>query len=178
MKKIFPLFFCIYSSMLLQAQYKVTFILKEQTAIENDSIFITGTLGALKYVVTGMSELPGRKSVILFSDGFRIMERDQSGFSGGGVVLDFLHQLVDQANRASVVFYTIDARGLQTLGLTAADNVSASANPQAVQNKISQRSSELFETQSGLTFLAKETGGFAVSNRVKLTLHIAAVRQD
>jgi signal transduction histidine kinase len=29
--------------MLLQAQYKVTFILKELTAIENDSIFVTGT---------------------------------------------------------------------------------------------------------------------------------------
>src|SRR4029079_11198930 len=68
-----------------------------------NSIFITGTLGALKYVVTGMSELPGRKSVILFSDGFRILERDQDGFSGGGIVLDFLHQLVDQANRASIV---------------------------------------------------------------------------
>src|ERR1041384_1901921 len=34
--------------------------------------FLTGTLGALRYVVTGMSELPGRKSVILFSDGMRI----------------------------------------------------------------------------------------------------------
>ena len=143
-----------------------------------NSIFITGTLGALKYVVTGMSELPGRKSVILFSDGFRIMERDQSGFSGGGVVLDFLHQLVDQANRASVVFYTIDARGLQTLGLTAADNVSASANPQAVQNKISQRSSELFETQSGLTFLAKETGGFAVLNNNDLSGGVQRVLND
>ncbi|MEP6788138.1 MAG: VWA domain-containing protein, partial [Acidobacteriota bacterium] len=34
------------------------------------AVFATGTLGALKYIVTGMGELPGRKSVILFSDGF------------------------------------------------------------------------------------------------------------
>src|SRR5207248_9171072 len=27
------------------------------------SVFSTGTLGALRYIVTGMSELPGRKSV-------------------------------------------------------------------------------------------------------------------
>ena len=143
-----------------------------------NSIFTTGTLGALKYVVTGMSELPGRKSVILFSDGFRILERDQDGFSGGGIVLDFLHQLVDLANRSSIVFYTIDARGLQTLGVTAADNVAASANPQAVQNKISQRSNELFETQSGLTFLAKETGGFAVLNNNDLSGGVQRVLND
>lgn len=143
-----------------------------------NSIFTTGTLGALKYVVTGMSELPGRKSVILFSDGFRIMERDQSGFSGGGIVLDFLHQLVDLANRSSIVFYTIDARGLQTLGLTAADNVSASANAQALQSKMSGRRDELFETQSGLTFLAKQTGGFAVLNNNDLSGGVQRVLND
>ncbi|MBP7377843.1 MAG: VWA domain-containing protein, partial [Pyrinomonadaceae bacterium] len=74
--------------------------------------FVTGTLGALRYIVTGMGELPGRKSVILFSDGFRILETDESGISTTGVVLDFMRALIDQANRSSVVFYTIDARGL------------------------------------------------------------------
>jgi VWFA-related protein len=143
-----------------------------------NSIFITGTLGALKYVVTGMSELPGRKSVILFSDGFRILERDQQGFNGGGVVLDFLHQLVDLANRSSVVFYTIDARGLQTAGITAADDMSGATSPQAMQAKMSERSSELFETQSGLTFLAKETGGFAVLNNNDLSGGVQRVLND
>src|SRR5688572_20006769 len=37
-----------------------------------ESLFTTGTLGALKYIVGNMGELPGRKSVILFSDGFQI----------------------------------------------------------------------------------------------------------
>ncbi len=62
-----------------------------------------------KYIVTGMSEPPGRKSVILFSDGFVYAKRrkrhlDQVRF------LDFLQQLVDR-QIASVVFYTVDARG-------------------------------------------------------------------
>ena len=39
-----------------------------------EGIFATGTLGALKFIVSGMKELPGRKSVVLFSDGFKIFQ--------------------------------------------------------------------------------------------------------
>ena len=35
-------------------------------------VFSVGTLGALKYVVQGMGALPGRKSVVLMSDGITI----------------------------------------------------------------------------------------------------------
>ena len=80
------------------------------------SVFATGTLGALRYIVNGIADLPGRKSVILFSDGFKLLETDENGFQEGGRVLDFLKLLVDDANRSSVVFYTIDARGLQYTG--------------------------------------------------------------
>src|SRR5439155_1703262 len=41
-----------------------------------DEIFSVGTLGALNFIVRGMGELPGRKSVIMFSDGFAIFDRD------------------------------------------------------------------------------------------------------
>jgi VWFA-related protein len=139
---------------------------KNRINSQNDfqsSVFATGTLGALKYIVTGMSELPGRKSVILLSEGFRLMERDEQGFSGSGRVLDFLKQLVDAANRSSVVFYTIDARGLQTLGFTAQDQI-IDTSAAAMEQSLSERRDELFETQSGLTYLAAETGGFAVLN--------------
>jgi len=36
------------------------------------NLFATGTLGALNYIIRGMEELPGRKSVMLLSDGLRI----------------------------------------------------------------------------------------------------------
>ncbi len=124
--------------------------------------FATGTLGALRFIVTGMKDLPGRKSVILFSDGFKIFQRDEQGFSDGGTVLDFLRQLVDTANRASVVFYTIDARGLQTTNITAEDSVSA--DPQRLQQVLSDRTAELLDTQDGLIYLARQTGGFPVIN--------------
>ena len=43
MKKIFCLVPAIFSFILLQAQYKVTFIVKENTTIKHDSIFVTGS---------------------------------------------------------------------------------------------------------------------------------------
>ena len=102
------------------------------------STFATGTLGALRFIVEGMGELPGRKSVILFSDGFQIFEKDEHGFSQTGSVAEFLKRLIDEANRSSIVFYTVDARGLQTAGFTAADKVPLS--PQAYSAKLSERS--------------------------------------
>ncbi len=43
MKKVICVFFVLFSCVLLQAQYKVTFIVKENTTIKHDSIFVTGT---------------------------------------------------------------------------------------------------------------------------------------
>ena len=41
-----------------------------------ESVYAVGTLGAVNYVVRGLSELPGRKSILLISDGFRIYSSD------------------------------------------------------------------------------------------------------
>lgn len=155
---------------------------KEREDFENalddfqSATFATGTLGALKFIVSGMKELPGRKSVILFSDGFKILQRDEQGFSEGGSVLNFLRQLIDTANRASVVFYTIDARGLQTTSITAADSVSA--DPERLQQILSERSAELSDTQEGLRYLAQQTGGFPVINSNDLIGGVRKILDD
>lgn len=137
--------------------------------------FVTGTLGALRYIVTGMGDLPGRKSVILFSDGFRLLETNESGFTEAGVVMDFMRALIDQANRSSVVFYTIDARGLVYTGITAADSISNSSQLNTVP---ASRSAQLFDTQSGLSFLAEETGGLAIKNNNDLSGGVRRVLED
>ncbi len=142
-----------------------------------DSTFAVGTLGALRFLIRGMSELPGRKSVILFSDGIRLFPRDTDGGSDGGAVFDFMRELVDQANRASIVFYTIDARGLVTTSITAQDRI-VSPSPQALSQVISSRSRELLDTQEGLSFLAKETGGLAVINNNSLSEGVGRVLDD
>ncbi len=141
------------------------------------AVFATGTLGALRYIVTGMGELPGRKSVILFSDGFKMFETSSDGFQESGRVMDFLKQLVETANRASVVFYTVDARGLQTAGFTAADNIS-DTSPDAMNAQTQARRDQLIDTQEGLSFLAEETGGIAIKNNNDLSGGVRRVLDD
>lgn len=141
------------------------------------SVFATGTLGALKYIVSGMASLPGRKSVILFSDGFKLFETDANGIKTGGRVLEFVKQLVDLANRSSVVFYTVDARGLQYAGLTAEDSVEDPTGD--ALNKTSQsRRDQLFDTQESLSFLADETGGLAIKNTNDLGGGVLRILED
>lgn len=148
-----------------------------QSSQYRDDIFSVGTLGALNFIVRGLRSLPGRKSVILFSDGFRIYDEDQ----GSRRILDNINRLADLANRASVVIYTIDPRGLQTLGLTAADDLSGPIGTfkndggyfgdphpvvslQQIDSDLQKRSSNFRATQAGLNYLSQQTGGISVRN--------------
>ena len=140
-----------------------------------EDVFSVGTLGALSYVVRGLRELPGRKSVLLVSDGFKIFNRDDPGRSDR--VLQALRNLTDQANRASVVVYTMDARGLQTLGLTAADDTSG-FSPSQLEQQLSNRRADFFESQNGLNYLAQQTGGLAIRNSNDLASGIKRVLED
>ena len=81
-----------------------------------------GTLGALNLVVRGTRELPGRKAVILVSEGFQLLDNTDMRIPESRVRAA-LDRLVDQATRAGVVIYSLDARGLQTGGLLASDNI-------------------------------------------------------
>ena len=125
-------------------------------------VFAVGTLGALSFIVRGMDSLPGRKSVVLFSEGFKIIDRrkvnDRFISDDSSRVLAVLRQLVDLANRAAVVFYAVDARGLPVLGLTAEDKTS-DMSVQQLSEQLSDRRSDYFDTQTGLGYLAAETGG-------------------
>ncbi|MBC7899061.1 MAG: VWA domain-containing protein [Saprospiraceae bacterium] len=141
------------------------------------SIFATGTLGAVNYVVRGMADLPGRKSVMLLSDGFKLFTKDAGGFVESGRVLESLRRLVDQANRASVVVYTMDARGLQVTGIMAADDTGGRSAEQ-IQQAASDRRDELLDTQDGLRYLARQTGGISIINNNDLSGGIRRILDD
>lgn len=126
-----------------------------------EDIFATGTLGALNYVVRGLKDLPGRKSVVLFSEGFRIFNRNDP--MANSRILYALRNLTDLANRAAVVIYTIDPRGLQTLGLTAADST-RNLTPQQVEQQLDDRRAAFLDSQDGLSYLSDRTGGLIVKN--------------
>ncbi len=140
-----------------------------------EDIFAVGTLGTLNYIVRGLRELPGRKSVVLISDGFKMFNRSEP--EGSNRVLTALRTLTDLANRASVVIYTIDARGLPTLGLTAADST-ADMSAERIEQNLSNRRADFFESQSGLNYLALQTGGIAIRNNNDLNGGIKRVIDD
>ncbi|MBA2340466.1 MAG: VWA domain-containing protein, partial [Pyrinomonadaceae bacterium] len=148
-----------------------------------EEIFAVGTLGALNFVVRGMRELPGRKAVILFSDGFRLYEPNSNNPLGSDYfrVRENMRRLIDLSNRSSVVFYTIDARGVAVTFPTAGDNLSgaitsgdrnaANAGDETYRefgDRIGglneSRRSDLYAKQEGLSYLAQETGGIFIRN--------------
>src|SRR4029078_11795447 len=64
-----------------------------------------------------LKPLPGRKSVILVSEGFTIFGPGLDN----SLMRDLMQRLVDHANRAGVVVYALDPRGLVYTGLTGPD---------------------------------------------------------
>ncbi len=139
--------------------------------------YASESLAALQFIISGMAELSGRKSVILFSDGFSIFQRDEHGFTQSGRVEQYLRKLVDAANRTSVVFYAVDSRGQQFDGMTAADKI-ISPSVRSFTEAREERKKEFFDTQGGLQFLADETGGFAILNTNDLAGGIRKVLND
>jgi VWFA-related protein len=138
-----------------------------------EELFAVGTLGALNFVLRGLRELPGRKSVVLLSDSLPIFNSE----GRSDRILDALRRLTDLANRASVVIYTLDARGLQTLGLTAADDTSG-LTPAQVESSLNDRRAQFFESQNGLNYLAQQTGGFFIRNTNDISGGVKRVLDD
>lgn len=162
----------------------------EVEAFRDDTLSL-GTLGAIKYVVQGMQELPGRKSVLLLSDGLKIFnparrsENSNGSTSAGRRARDrdvkgmaeSLRRLTDLANRASVVIYALDARGLQTLGFNANDETLLLTDEQ-VRSRLAGRSDEFFASQDGLGYLARQTGGFFLHDSNDLAGGIGKIYDD
>lgn len=120
-----------------------------------------GTIGVIRYVVRGLEKVGGRKVVFLLSDGLPVRTRTGNNRQA----LDALRDLTDSANRASVVFNTIDVRGLfSTSTINASDSVSVSgeidpAKSSGTEKIVAARTAEVGNTRDGLFYLAEETGG-------------------
>jgi len=140
-----------------------------------EDVYAVGTLGAVNYVIKGLRDLPGRKSILLISDGFRIFSQDDP--TRNFRTLQKLQRLIDEAGRASVVIYTMNATGLQTLTPTAGDDLSG-RDLQQMQDAMTSRRNAAFETQEGLDYLAYETGGMPIKNTNDLSGGIRRVLAD
>ena len=139
------------------------------------------TLGAASFVVDGMKQLPGRKSLVLISGGLPILTAQYSSVAGN--VSYFINQLSDRATRAGVAIHAMDIRGLSgqapvarfvdtpgNSGL-AASTSDLSRNPSEAGRIPDERLQgnrnpfDITEAHMGLKALASATGGIAVLNR-------------
>src|SRR5262245_9922519 len=136
-----------------------------------ETSFTTGTLGATSFVVRSLRNFPGRKCVILLSDGFRINSKTNND-NTTQQVRQSLENLVELANRSSVVIYSIDAKGLQPFmpAASAAGRPSATAHSDALQTAQ--------EALEGLNYVSRETGGFTVVNTNDLNIGIEEALYD
>jgi VWFA-related protein len=131
------------------------------------AVYTQSSLGTLRYIIDGMKNLPGRKAMMLFSDGINISE-SMNNKSTAPAIFDLLQSITDAANRSSVVFYTFDTRGLQSMSIAASDNTYEIIDGHREQ-KVLERTREFKDKQDGLVYMAEQTGGKALLNSNDLT---------
>jgi len=144
---------------------------------------ILGALGALNHIVGALRELPGRKSVVLFSDGLNLGYSEQ--------LKEAFHQLVDRANRAGTVIYTMLTSGVQPLQLTAQDRFSGELSggpsgqsaqmqtPLSLATQVgSGRDAQYNILRQGLAQIANSTGGIAFEPGNNLNWGLDRVMED
>lgn len=90
--------------------------------LSEGSYFRKTTLAILKDFAQQMTHLPGKRMIVVFSNGFTMLDND------GGIHNEQLQPVIDRAVRSGVAIYSIDAKGLQTLPGFDASNPSESNN--------------------------------------------------
>ena len=152
------------------------------------------TLRALRFILDGMAELPGRKSLILMSDDlpretqefqFRgdddplradslstqsttddLSSNSLDQFSNTRSLSVLLQRLAEKAIRSAVVIYWVDTQGLPVFGPTAADSFRGNSRQitEQITQTLASRSRQLWMRREGGELIARQTGGFQVRN--------------
>ncbi len=143
------------------------------------------TINSLLAVINPMKNLPGRKTIIFFSEGLALPSSVQAKFPA----------VISAANKANVSIYTIDAAGLRTESGTAEaarelNSIAAQrmqqqgrGNDRGVNGpytKSLERNENLLrlDPRSGLGELADETGGFLIHDTNDLAAGLRRINDD
>lgn len=153
-----------------------------QTAFDSrEEVFTVGTLGAISELVRGMKALPGRKAVVLATDGFSILEQDairpDGMFTLRPHVTQAIRQLADDANRSFVVLHSVDTRRLAPIDVATAifnlggDAAGITVNQDALNNLANSDG-------DGPSLVAQLGGGLYLRNSNDLTGLFTRVMND
>ena len=143
------------------------------------------TINSLLAVISPMQNLPGRKTIIFFSEGLKLPPS----------VVQKFPSVINAANRANVSIYSIDAAGLRTeAGTTEAarelNSIAGAAMAQQARGsergsngpylRALERNEDLlrFDPRSGLGSLSDQTGGFLIHDTNDLVSGIHRIDDD
>jgi VWFA-related protein len=173
-----------------QAAVQQAFIEMESRMIENFEALERdqqgfATINSLLAVITPMRNLPGRKTIIFFSEGLALPQSVQTKFPA----------VINAANRANVSIYAIDSAGLriESGAAEAAREINSLANRRMQQTsrgtdtiqsapytKALERNEDLLrlDPRSGLGQLADQTGGFLIHDTNDLKAGLRRIDDD
>jgi VWFA-related protein len=143
------------------------------------------TINSLLAVISPMQNLPGRKTIIFFSEGLKLPPAVQQKFPS----------VINAANRANVSIYSIDAAGLRIQSGTeeAARELNSIAGAGMAQQargsdrgssgpymRSLERNEDLlrFDPRSGLGSLSDQTGGFLIHDTNDLVSGLRRIDDD
>ena len=136
------------------------------------------SLAALRAVVGSMAMLPGRKSILYFSEALPLTDAVKPKFEA----------LIQEANSQNITFYAVDAAGLRVhseearlgrnVDLAGAQGIGDVQRGGGAWTKDIERQSDLLSSSVSLGRLAKETGGFLIDNTNELTSGFARMQQE
>ena len=150
--------------------------------LEQEQQGFSSTNGLLA-VVSAMKLVPGRKTIIFFSEGLAIPSNVEARF----------RSIIDEANRANVAVYTMDAAGLRAeskqaevrdeinrygQGALAGGSGGAGAAGTGTRSLEENENLMRLDPASGLGQLARETGGFNIQGSNDLNVGFKRIDED
>ncbi|HXG94250.1 MAG TPA: VWA domain-containing protein [Blastocatellia bacterium] len=143
------------------------------------------SIGTASFVIDGLRQLPGRKSLVLISGGLPILS-SRPGTAASNIS-NFINLLADRATRAGVAIHTLDIRGLQahagvasfddTPGKSAMDMRAPSGFGRVPDESLmgDKNPFDTLEAHQGLRVLSSTTGGIAVLNKNDFNAALAKI---
>ena len=124
-------------------------------------------MGKLSWGIQSLNQLPGRKAIVLFSDGLSIPRQLCS--AEAKTMTESMQRTADLSNRSGVAIYVIDSRGITPGQATAGDRFDQMipGEPIPFGNSsviVSTRNYQTIALQETSDFLASQTGGIFYHN--------------
>jgi hypothetical protein len=125
------------------------------------------SIDGLHQLIRGQAHLPGRKTVVYFSEGLILPPEQPERF----------RSLISDANRANIAFYTVDASGLDTVSRVSEARTIHEAL--ASEDEGGPGGADLATNyQENLHSLAEDTSGFAIENSNDMRLPLRRVMEE